>query len=821
MARLLDRPARFRIACLVALLGLALSRPSMAQADVVAPQLEHDPGAAYPRQALREKVYQHVEVVLILELDKQGNVERARVESPRGHGFDEAALEAAKALRFEPARRAGAAVKARIRFRYLFQPPPPALAVRVIDAASGKPVAGARIRVQGVDRGQRTLATADDGSVTSRDLPPGAARVWFESGEHDAQSADVTLVPGDDTEVVFRVTKPGADRGEAPEPIEVVVHGQKLAPAVKTFSREEVRQIPGAFGDPFRAIEAMPGVTPMASGLPFFYVRGAPPGNVGYFLDGVRVPYLYHVGFGPSVVHPGLVERVDLYAGGYPARFGRFAGGIVAAETAAPRPELHGEANVRLFDAGALVEAGFANGRGTALVGGRYSYTAALLSLIAPEVELAYRDYQARVSYDLSPRDRLTLFSFGAYDLLGRERNGDLTVLFGTEFYRLDLRHDHDTGHGSLRTAFTLGLDRTANAFLAGEQRQITTQILGARTALEHRLSADTRFRLGTDGTVERYRTSPAKYADPDSPETQAFASNFPPRTDLAFGVFGDLVLDVTPGVELVPGARVDLYRSDSASAVAVDPRISARFAVSDRVRIIHAYGIAHQPPSFVLPIPGLTPGNLDNGLQQSWQTSAGVEADVADATTASLTLFYNAFFDMTDAAGSRTQRGPPTEELDERAMGQAVGAELFVKRKLTKQLGGFLSYTLSRSTRSLGREKFPSNFDRTHVLNAALGYDLGRGWRPGGRVVFYTGTPLEPTQNEDASSPPRTTSGIERSPAFFRLDVRLEKRWVLGQSTWISFVAEVLNATLSKERFGDEEIGPITIPSVGAEMGF
>jgi hypothetical protein len=65
-----------------------------------------------------------------------------------------------------------------------------------------------------------------------------------------------------------------------------------------------VRELPGAFGDPFRAIEVLPGVTPIATGLPYFYVRGAPPGNVGYFLDGVRVPYLYHIGLGPSVIHP-------------------------------------------------------------------------------------------------------------------------------------------------------------------------------------------------------------------------------------------------------------------------------------------------------------------------------------------------------------------------------------------------------------------------------------------------------------------------------------------------------------------------------------
>src|SRR6185436_17510378 len=81
---------------------------------------------------------------------------------------------------------------------------------------------------------------------------------------------------------------PASPSTPTPGEIEVVILGERPPPSVKTMTRAEVRQLPGAFGDPFRAIEAMPGVTPIVSGLPFFYVRGAPPGNVGYFLDGVR-----------------------------------------------------------------------------------------------------------------------------------------------------------------------------------------------------------------------------------------------------------------------------------------------------------------------------------------------------------------------------------------------------------------------------------------------------------------------------------------------------------------------------------------------------
>ncbi|HEY2408447.1 MAG TPA: TonB-dependent receptor plug domain-containing protein [Polyangiaceae bacterium] len=609
-------------------------------------------------------------------------------------------------------------------------------------------------------------------------------------------------------------TQPATLINKAPDvPVEINVRGARLAPAVSSFTRAEVRQLPGAFGDPFRAIEALPGVTPIVSGLPFFYIRGAPPGNVGYFLDGVRVPYLYHVGLGPSIVHPGMVERVDLYPGGYPAQFGRFAGGIVSGEVTQPRTDTHGEANVRLIDAGAMAETGFANGKGTVLLGGRYSYTAALVSLISPTTNLAYHDYQARVSYDITPRDRVSVFSFGSYDLVGQTKNNILTVLFGSEFYRADARYEHRFGESStLRTDVTLGYDQTR----VGDQRNSQDRMISVRSEFHHELSSQLLLRSGADATIDGYTADSRTYSDPEDPETIRFNNLFPPRTDLAVGAWSDVVWNPTPEVEVTPGLRLDLYGSGGANALSLDPRISARFKSSKKVRIIHAYGLAHQPPSFVVPIPGLTPGKLQGGLQSTFQTSAGVEADLPSDITATATLFHNAFFNMTDAL-SLVPAGVDNP-LDQRSRGQAFGFELFVRRRLTKKLGGYLSYTLSRSTRSIDGYTFPSSFDRTHVASAALAYDLGRRWRAGSRLVFYTGVPKSPPADNVIVVP---QSHPDRQPTFYRVDVRLEKRWQLTQKAWISFVLEVMNVTLSKETVGNSTIGPVTIPSVGVEAGF
>jgi hypothetical protein len=85
---------------------------------------------------------------------------------------------------------------------------------------------------------------------------------------------------------------------------------------------------------------------------------------------------------------------------------------------------------------------------------------------------------------------------------------------------------------------------------------------------------------------------------------------------------------------------------------------------------------------------------------------------------------------------------------------------------------------------------------------------------------MFYTGIPKQPDGPPGLTQPPRTTD-VEREPSFYRLDLRLEKRWNITRTAWISFVMEMLNATFHKETIGDTEIGPVTIPSIGVEGGF
>jgi hypothetical protein len=425
------------------------------------------------------------------------------------------------------------------------------------------------------------------------------------------------------------------------EPVdEVRVRGEREPSRTVSLSRQEVRQIPGAFGDPFRAVEIMPGVTPIVSGLPFFFIRGAPPGNVGYFLDGVRIPLLFHVGVGPSVVHPALINRVDLYPGGYPARFGRFSGGIVNGETAPPLDRPHGEYNVRLFDAGALIETPFGpENRGSVLASGRYSYTAFLLTQLKSDTLLDYWDYQLRATYNVTKNDQLGVFAFGSYDYLGQRTATQDITLFGTEFHRIDGRYDHKIGdNGNLRVAVTTGFDRSR----AQEDRFVRDRILGARSELTYQAGRNVLLRAGTDLQLDSYDVQVV--AGTLSPSIARVANYFPSRTDLAFGPRADVVIGLANGFEVTPGVRADLYASEGATAVGIDPRLATRTELTKNVRALAALGIAHQPPSFVVPSLAFNPAGSKADSNRRTRRAAGsrpISGPISPARSRSFTTRF------------------------------------------------------------------------------------------------------------------------------------------------------------------------------------
>ncbi|MFO0591484.1 MAG: TonB-dependent receptor [Polyangiaceae bacterium] len=621
-----------------------------------------------------------------------------------------------------------------------------------------------------------------------------------------------------------------------PQPIDVSVTGDRPPAGTSTLRKRDIREMPGILADPYRAIEIKPGVTPTASGLPYFFIRGAPPGNVGYFFDGIQVPLLFHVGGGPSVIPAAIVQKVSFSPGPYPASAGRFAGAIVEATSTQPPFEWKGEAGLRL-DVGGVIQ-GPATDKIDVLVGGHYSYAGPLVSALIPSVGAGYGDYQARVGYTPSPGSRVQLFAFGSYDylaLIDKSTAGDVkTTLLDTDFHRVDLKYQKDFDEGGRAfAAATLGLDQSRNvgARLAQQYK------LAARGGIELPvLSGKATFRAGADVSLDDFhfqpcveaaatdRCAPGDTAEERNKLISAYRDLFKPRLDTTIGGYVETELRVGERSTITPGLRVDYYHSLEDSDVAIDPKLMGRFVVNDHLALVPGVAVASQRPAFA-PLPALVIAGIPGGLQRSIQGSFGAEVRFGPIEIVSA-VFRQVTFGLTDAIGTGRGTALDADRFLHRSTGDTYGLEIGAQGPLRKDMLFLVSYTLSRATRRTddGRT-VPSAYDRTHVAQVALLYDLGNGWRAGLRHMIYSGFPA------DEVGPGRVPStDPPRVKPFYRLDARLSKRWTIGKKGWLSAALDFQNATLNKEVFdvtctangcAPRTIGPIAIPALMIEAGF
>ena len=107
--------------------GPTLTRP---------PEVERFVEAAYPPEAEARKL--EGRVVLSIDISATGEVTRAEVVEPAGHGFDEAALAAIRQFRFVPAELDGKPSAVRITYAYDFVLRPASTASQVDAGGAGE-----------------------------------------------------------------------------------------------------------------------------------------------------------------------------------------------------------------------------------------------------------------------------------------------------------------------------------------------------------------------------------------------------------------------------------------------------------------------------------------------------------------------------------------------------------------------------------------------------------------------------------------------------------------------------------------------------------
>jgi len=617
-------------------------------------------------------------------------------------------------------------------------------------------------------------------------------------------------------------TRPVVSSVDPTAPLEVAVVGTRTPGSTRLMTDEDARILPGAEGDPVRAVQVLPGAVPVLMSGPFIGIRGAPPGLVTNWFDGIEIPYLFHLARGTAVVHPWFVDSAALYGAGAPARLGNAVGGHIEAMAAAPEGRLRVNGRIRMTESAAAVEVPFAGGRGSIMMGGRYSYTQGLVSLVAPEFALDYWDYQGRVSYALSASDRVEVVSFGSGDVTGRRTPEDtVEEIFNGQFHRAALRYYHQgQGGAKQRVGFVYGYDRwDANQ----SEFKPRSHSLSLQFQDDRPLSAKTSLSFGTSASV-RFQED-QYYATPNPNSVTTFD-----RIDENAAVWLEFSVNPTPRTTFLIGLRGDLYASgqsaisDKALEVGLGPRFTLSHQATRWMRLHNSFGYAASPPSLGQRPPGRT-FTVSGGLTQGFLSDAGVEFFLPGGVRLDTSVFHNILFDTGDVGTLRNLSGQLQSVYEApslaRGQGQAYGLEISLRRTLFGPFQGFVSYTLSRSDRTVGSVRGFAEFDRTHIFDVALGYNPGKNWLISLRYTTYTGYPARVSTAALAANPPRTAP-------YYQVDAQVSKRWPLKQDgSYLAVTAGILNATLQKETNDmfctpamcrPSMVGPATIPTIGVE---
>lgn len=796
------------------LLHLALTSPLARAED---PSLDRLPeviaavSPTYPPEALAAGL--SANVLLQLELRDDGSIDSVSVIESAGPAFDAAAVQAIRSFRFSPALDdRGAPVPATLQYRMVFEPTraPP------ISVEGEVRTAGTRERLANIDvvvsrEGERLVATTDaEGRFRLAGLSTGTWLVEakirgyridpFEVTVEDGKVADVVVYAEVDRE--WEVARDGISE-------EVTVVGRRVAPEVteRVLSREEVRYLPGTAGDVVRVVQNLPGVARPPLGIGQLIIRGTAPEDSAYYLDGAPIPNVFHFAGFSTVLNSDSIGEIALISGNYGARYGRTIGGVVDLRVEDQLPERsRGYVSVDLFQTTVFTEQKFR--RSAITLSGRRSYVDAVLnpilngssgsSIRAPR----YYDLQARWTGQTrsgGTLDTLFLLSDDAFRVVGED--DAVTIGLSTSFQKIRFLSREPLPNGWRNELSVIAGPEVQEFLFAGAgiayERPFT---IAAREELVAPPPGDglgLGWRVGADVAAGRFNYL---YDIPDfGAEEGADLFRFLPA------VYAEPTIRLGP-VQLTPGLRADWALVGTWTALALDPRLAVRAEVTDQTTLEATAGGYSQFPTVrqVVDAPDLGP-------IRSWQFSAGIEQQFGTRWQLELTGFNNWLDNLISGREDafRFFTGPPpvgpldTGPYANDGTGQIYGVEGLL-RYSTRRSAAWLSATFSRSTRidRPGNDQELFEYDQPIVLTALGTHELPRRWRLGARFRYSSGNPYTPVVNRVYDLDTRAWLPVygaeedgERLPAFYTLDVRVDKDWVYRNWTLTLYV-DVQNAT-------------------------
>ncbi len=688
---------------------------------------------------------------------------------------------------------------------------------RVLLALRRTPVQGAVVHLLGTDF---QAISAADGSFEIQQVPAGKYR------------AEVRA-PGLQTSSTARVRIPQAAARPwtielLPDPIlvtEIVVTpgrhsviGEEQA-AQHTIEKSDALLVPTIGGDVSRVIERLPGIAASDSSAAF-NVRGSVAQDFSIVLDGLELYSPFHLaGFqSPFTLIDGtIVDRMELYAGGFTAELGDRHGGFVEISTAVPEDRGHGEVELGTLNSRVSYQAPMSQASASWLVSARGWYPEALGDSVelggGERTDPRFWDLYGKVAIAVSPRTLLSVHSLFSYDRLEFAERGEdaesANTLTRSGYLWLRALNAW-TPQLTSETVLSGGsIDRPRggvsapqeDAFVVDDERVVN--FLGLKHDSIWLLSDSHVLKAGIDA---RFLEAAYRYAIRPVVEPEAATSIRLDPDGTSFAAYAAHRVRLSSAFATEVGLRWDrqTYTGDNQ----LSPRLNGLWQMSERSELrvglgrfnqsqrIHELRVEDEETTF---FPAEVSEQAELTFQHRTRGGLQLRLDAYYRRLSDLRPRYENLFQPLELfpETGEDRRLVPAERARLR------GVELLLRGDADRPLAWWVSYALSSAEDVIDGGNVPRSWDQPQAFKFLVGYRPDPRWSVSLAGTAHTGWPTTPATGEITTLSDGTTEVVrvpgERNSARFdvyaRLDLKARRSFALERGR-LSFTLDVVNLT-------------------------
>lgn len=596
----------------------------------------------------------------------------------------------------------------------------------------------------------------------------------------------------------------------------------RLVAAPRELSSSDIEVVPGSHDDALRALKSLPGLASNASGRP--YIRGSLEDDVLVRYDGITLLDPFHLKNYQSLISaidPAGIERIEVFSGGFPVRYGTRSGGVIDITPPARNSGYENRVAASLISAGVSsvgtserwplewlfalrrsmldqlepVETGFGQPQFSDSLGRlKYRTTNGAWTLgwllLDDELELGTADDEetAKASY----QDEY-LWLARDHEFSDRLRTRATAVLTASQRHRTGLLEQPGVAVGSLEDSTEFDRVELTN-FWTFERRAGVTDTFGA------------------EFSVSQAEYDYARSATYDPAVAAAFAR--PPTNDLVFAVRPKVFTYALHAAERRQwksfeaelGLRFDgEHYNLGGDHTQLSPRLNLRYDVNDRLRVYSSIGRFSQAQHVEEWRVEEAQATADSA-QVSIHTILGVTFEPSTATRWGMEAYSKRWTSISPYLDSQLDPLSLTPDLqpdrtriapDE---SEAAGLELSARHEFSDRLTAWSTLSWARVADDFADADTLRSWDQSLALTAGVSWQGSRlnlsalgGWHRG-----WPRTPLsfaEPPLTADVNPIVIGKRNADRWGDFYSIDLRGAYIWPLRYGDF-SIVLEVTNAT-------------------------